>query len=285
MTILLKGERHNQSLTNAGGDKVICGFDLPADSVLREVSAQIDLVGVQSALERERATGYACAMYLIPLEDPDTAVLYDTIWDRFVPKYTDVDTIDLDTVASDATPFWEPGEANFDEIFDMGTMPLRLFMRRKTLNFARPGSGGLRFQPAETPFDPQWFPSDSFGIRLNKSIRTRVPSVVLIGLACPSYDDTTTSGIIHLLEAEWGQIQYIESTLERALMDQLNLVEPGAETPWENASVVIRKHLAPDVFEQTAAAWETETYNAFTQLNFEHTVPGSMSFKSVDITP
>ncbi len=284
MTVLLKGERHFQVLTGTGTDTVITAFDLPAESVLRQVKINLDIVGTSVAKEREASVQYAIAIYLIELDDPDSPPGYDALWDRFVLKYTDVDTIDLDTAGTDVTPFWEPGEANFDEVFDLGDMPLKMYMRRKRFTFADPGNAGLKFQPAETPFEPQWFGADKVFIRMNRSVRVRKPSVFIVAMANPAMDDTTTTRAV-LLENEWGQLQYVESLLERALIDQINLVEAGAETPWEDASLLLRKHLAPDVFEQTAAAFLTEAFNVFGDMHFEHSVPGSMDFKSVDLTP
>ncbi len=284
MTITLKGERTFQILTGSNNDTVITAFDLPADSVLKRIGCKMDIVGVTLAQERESAFGYAIAAYLIELDDPDAVVDYDVLWDRFVPKYTDVDTIDLDTGVADTTPFWEPGEANFQDVFDMGDKPLRLFMRRKVMNFADPGSSGFRFQPSETPFEPQWMAADKVFMRVNKSIRIRKPSVMIVAIGSPGFDDTTTTRPT-LIENEWGQIQFVESTLERALIDQLNVIEPGAETPWEDASAVLRKHLAPDVFEQIGGSFVTENFNVFGHMQFEHTVPGSMDFSVVDLTP
>ncbi len=284
MTILLKGERHAHVLSGSNNDTVLVAFDLPADSVLRTVSARINIIGVQTALERETSVMYALAAYLIEIDDPNAVVSYENLWDRFVPKYTDLDTIDLDTGAADTTPFWEPGEANFDEIFDIGNMPLKLWMHRRMLTFADPGIGGMRFQPAETPFEPQWIPADVANFRLNRSIRVRAPSVVILAIGNAGLDDTTTARPT-LVESEWGQIQFVESTLERSLIHQLGVIEPGAETPWEESSQLLRKHLAPDIFEATAGAFLTEAYNCFVQMQFSHTVPGSMEFQSVDLTP
>lgn len=284
MTILLKGERFAHVKTGTNSDSILLAFDLPAESVLRNITCRIAAIGVQTAIEREISVGYAVAAYMIGLDDPDATPSYQDLWDRFVPKYTDSDIMDLDTGTAVVTPFWEPGEVNYDAVFDMGEMPLRLFMRRKLLNFSDPGSSGFRFQPSESPFEPQWMPSDSFNIQINRPIRISKPSVVIIAMANPALDDTTTSRA-HLTESEWGQIQYVESTLERALLDQLGVIEAGAETPWIEASDLLRKHLAPDVFEETAGAYGTESFNVFCQLQFAHTVPGQMNFRTVDLTP
>ena len=166
----------------------------------------------------------------------------------------------------------------------MGDQPLRLFSRKKVLTFADPGTSGLKFQPSETPFEPQWFGADRFSIRLNRPIRTRRPACVVMAIASPDWGDTSTGRAI-LTENEWGRIQYVEQTLDQALIDQLNLVEAGAETPWEDASVLLRKHLAPNVLEETAGAFVNDTFNVFWTMQFEHSVPGHRSYGRVDLTP
>lgn len=281
--ITLAGERHGQMLSGTNVDVVITAFDLPKNSVLTKINCKVDLVSKSLAIEREEAIMYAAAAYLIELDDPDTGDTYDDIWDRFVPKWTDTDAIDFDTAGVAAAPFWEPGEADFESFFDMGDIPQRLYMKRRMLNFADPGSGGIRFQPSETPFEPQWIAGDSFTFKLNKQIRIRKPSVMILALASPGLGDTTTARV-HLTEFEWGDIQYVEQTLERALMHQQGKFEAGAETPYEEASAVLRKHLAPDVFEQTAATFITEQMVGYFYMQFEHTVPGTMDFTRVDIT-
>lgn len=283
--ITLKGERHAQITSEGGGnDSVIVAFDLPADSVLKRVVINLNILGVSLAHERETALHYALAAYLVQLDDPDQVVGYEALWDRFVPKYTDVDTLDLNTGSVDTTPFWEPGEANFDEVFDLGDMPLRMYYRRKRLTMADPGNAGLRFQPSETPFEPQWWPGDNVRIEMNKSVHVRAPSVFMLAIAVPSLDDTSTTRPT-LTEVEWGRIQYVEATLERSLIDQLDVVEVGATTPWEDSSLLLRKHLAPDVFEEDAASYLTEAFRVYADLHFEHTVPGQISLGTIDLTP
>ncbi len=283
--IKLKGSRESMILVGAGTDVVMFAFDLPAESVLQKIKAKIHMVTSSVvATERENAVAYSAAMYILPHDDPDAVTDYQALWDIRVPKYTDVDTIDLDGLGSDATPFWEPGEADLETLFHMGRTPHRLFSRVKRMNFSSPGSGGIRFQPSETPFEAQWLPGDTFNIRTNKRIRISQPSCVIVAIGSPNYDDTTTT-MLGLVENQWGQIQYAEATLERMMIDQMNLVETGAETPYEDASIAFRAHLAPNVFEQTGASFVTHTWHVFGTLEFEHTVPGHISFKTVDLTP
>ncbi len=281
--ISLKGTRMSQVLSGSPGDTVVCAFDVPAGCILQGFTGKAQLIGASARLEREVAAGYAMAGVMIELNDPDTADVYDDWWDRFVVKYTDVDTIDLDTLTVDTSPFWEPGEANFQELYDMGDTPRRLFTRKKLMTFADPGSGGFRTIDEVTPFEPIWIPSDSFTFSGGKGIRTRKPSVVMIGVAAPAFDDTFVA-TPHLLEAEWGRIQYIEATLEDALIDQLGLDEAGANAPYTDASVLLRKYLAPNILEVTSGAFSATAFNVFMELEFRVLVPGKMDFKSVDLT-
>ncbi len=280
----LMGEKTGQVLIGADLDTVLVGIDLPASCTLKNVQITVDMVGTSVAKERENAIGYAAAAYIIAVEDPSIRVDYDVLWDRFVPKYTDLDVIDLDTTTAVTTPFWEPGEASFEDVFDMGNRPQKVFGRKKQMNFSDPGSSGLKFQPSETPFEPQWFGSDRFVMRMNRGVRVRNPSVLLLAVASPAFDDTVTARSV-LTEAQWGQIQYAEATLERALMNQLVLQEAGAETPWEEASDTLRQYLAPNVFEVTAGAFVTEGWNSFTQAQWTLQVPGKMEFDRIDLTP
>ncbi len=280
----LKGEHTSQLAVQSGADLVIQTLDIPAGCELRSINTRVHVIGAAVANEREQAAGYAAKAMMIEVEDPDTRVAADVMLDRFLPKYTDVETIDLDTTTADTTPFWEPGEGVFEEIFEMGNTPLITFSRKKLMSFADPGSAGLRFQPAETPFEPQWFGADMFHVKLNRPIRTKRPTTYLLAMAAPSFDDTTTTRS-QLGENEWGLIQYAEATLERALMHQLGLFEVGAETPWIEASGLLREYLAPQTLEITAGAFLSETWTVFVQSSYTVRVPGRLAFKAIDLTP
>lgn len=284
MSLDLVGEKEFLIQTGSNNDVVAVAIDIPAGCKLKNLSISCDVIAAAAAFERETACAYAAAAYIFPVEDPDSRVDYNTLWDRFVPKYNDLDVVDLDTTAVDATPFWEPGEGLFDQVFDMGVQPVKIFGRKKRMNFADPGSAGMKFQPAETPFEPQYHPADRFNVKTNRPMRARQPSVMLLAVASPAYDDTTTVRA-QLAENQWGQIQYAEATLERALMDTLALTEAGATIPWANASDTLRQYLAPDVFEEVAGSFVATAYLVFGRCSWTLNVPGEMDIGRVDLTP
>ena len=68
---------------------------------------------------------------------------------------------------------------------------------------------GIRWQPSESPFEPQWLGAEIVRIKVNRSVRVRKPSVFLVAMAAASSDDTVGAHT-HLAEVEWGRIQRAE---------------------------------------------------------------------------
>ncbi len=264
----------------ASADEVMVGLSLPGDSVLHDVKIRVSLTS-DNRLPLGGACLYGCAVYILPVLDPDAAAGFDAIWDALVPKDTDVQTMDLDTGAADTSPFFEPGEADWSKVFDLGLQPELLYQRTRLLTAAN--GSVFKALDTETPFTIFWNPGDSFTIRIKRRLRVRQPSVILCALASPLTDDTTTVDESALAENEWGQVKYAGNLLERALLHVFGLVETGAETPWEEATALLQKHLDPDVHEDVAATLETVTWDYAVTAMFDHSVVGELSAKSISL--
>ena len=264
----------------AGQDRVVLGISLPSDTVVHDVRARIRF---HSDAKASSQTSFAmgCEAYILPVFDPDSAANYDTLWDQLVPKDTDVQTMDLDTGTTDTTPFFEPGEADWTSLFDVGLRPERLYRRTRVLNIV---DGGLwQGIDTETPFGLQWIPGGVVPIHIRRKLRVRQPSVLVIGFASPNFDDTTSAAQAILLEAEWPQVKYIGHVLERALLHVLGLVEAGAETPWEEATALLQKHLDPDPLEETGARFGSLTWHLMAEMTIDHSVPGELGKKTISL--
>ena len=75
----------------------------------------------------------------------------------------------------------------------------------------------------------------------------------------------------------------MRNTLERAILHQMGVFEAGAETPWEEASSLLRQHLNPDVFEGTAGLFFTQGEYIFTgEASIDHSVTGDLHIGKVD---
>ena len=273
------GRRMSQVDLTAGTDQVMFGISLPSDTVIHDIRAKVKVIGQTHAINVGRAVMYAVEGWILPVQDPDAALGYDVLWDTLVPKDTDVQTMDLDTGASDTSTFYEPGEADWTSIFDVGLRPERLYHRHRTLTIV--DGAVFRFQDNQTPFLVKYAAGDTFQIHLRKRLRVRQPSVLVFAAASPALDDTTATLQAALAENEWGQVKYAGHMLERAMLHVLGLVEAGAETPWEEATALLQKHLDPDVYEEVGAQFASENYDVYTEAMVDHSVVGELGKMAV----
>jgi len=270
-----------------GTDEVMFGISLPSETIVDDVRVKLDFIsgsvaGGGNQFPIITAGAIAVEGYVLPVFDPDTSTPnFDVLWDQLVPKDTDVDVIDLDTVAQDATSFFEPGEMAMANIFDIGNQPKRIFHHHRLVTAVN--SSVHTLQAIATPADPgKYTPGGSLQIHLNKPMRVSQPSVLVFAFGVPFMTDTSASGPGALGEAEWAQVKYMEHTLERAMLHQLGVFEAGAETPWEEASALLRKHLNPDILENVANQFHTQgEYAVFGEASIRHRVVGELKIGNI----
>ncbi len=265
--------------TSGGADQVMWGISLPSDTVVHDIRCKVKGLSQLRTLGRNEAHMLAYEVWILPVLDPDAANSYDDLFDNLVPKDTDVQTLDLDTAAFDTTPFYEPGEADWTSLMDVGLRPERLYHRHeiKTMN----ANAAFIYQDNQTPFDIQWVGGERFQVHIKRRLRVRQPSVLVMACATPSFDDTTAVVQGNLLEAEWPQIKYVGHVLERALLHLLGVTEVGAETPWEEATALLQKHLDPDVYEELGGSFTSVTYDLFSEVMIDHSVVGELGKQAI----
>lgn len=273
--------RWSQTVVPAGADRALFGIALPSESRINDIKIKVNVnLTSGSIFPVNQAVGYALEMWILPVQDPDGNLSYDSMMDRLVPKDTDVQAMDLDTATTDSTPFWEPGEADWSKMLRVGLMPEKVYSRHKLLTYSNSNSKAF---DTETPFGPGFVPNDTVDIRVRKNYYIQQPSVLVLGMASPSFDDTTSTAQGHLTENEWGRVKYITEVLKMAQMDLFGLVETGAETPWEEATDLMQKHLQPDVFEETAAAFGNTSWTAFCEAMIDHSVIGQLGKAAISL--
>lgn len=258
----------------AGADVVMFGMTLPSDSIIDDIKATITLHNNGSVFSvKNDVLMYGFEGWILPLLDPDSAINFNTLWDNLVPKDTDTEVLDLDTGAADATPFFEPGEIDWTTVLDVGLRPRKIYGRYKMLSWT---NAAHKIQDAATPFASEWTAGDMFNIRIRKKMHIRQPSVLVFALASPSMDDTTATVETALAEPQLSQVKYMEETLERAHLHLIGLTEATAETPFEEATALIKTHLEPDVFEGNADNFVAVGYQAQGELFVGHRVKGRL---------
>jgi hypothetical protein len=263
--------RRGARVVSAGSDKVLFGVSLPSDTSIANIRARMSMEAV-SVTVNQKVNAYGVEGWVLPVTDPDASTTYQTLWDQLVPKDTDVQTIDLDTGAVDSAPFFEPGEADWTQLLNLGVRPRRIYQRLRFLTLGSTSSLVL-----DSSNGIKWLAKDNWTIRLDRPFRVNRPSVLVFGFASPGLDDTTTSEEGPLAENEWGQVKYIGHVVDRAFMDLLGLTEAGAETPWEEATDLLQKHMEPDIFEDTGGQMEAQNFFTYTDAIMEHRVPGEVA--------
>jgi len=270
-----------------GTDEVMFGLSLPNGSIVTDVRCKLSFIcGTVGAGPNQfpiTSAGFiAVEGYVLPVQDPDAGVTLNGIWDRLVPKDTDVEVIDLDTAGLDTTSFHEPGEMAMANLLDVGLRPKRVYHHHRLITAMNGGSVHTH-QAIATPADlGRYTPGGTLNFQLTRPIRVSQPSVLVFAFGVPLMDDTTSSGAAALTEAEWAQVKYMENTLERAILHQFGVFEAGAETPWEEASALLRKHLNPDVLEDTAAMFHTQgEYQVYGEASITHLVTGKLSVGTI----
>lgn len=76
-------------------------------------------------------------------------------------------------------------------------------------------------------------------------------------------------------------MKYFEVVLEQAWMQLVQLVEAGAETPWEEAALLVEEVLEPTVIEESSAAFAAIAYNVYAKMTWDVTVPGRKEIKQI----
>lgn len=273
MTKLLAHRTFATQVTS-GLDVVVAGIWVPANSIVRGFVGSITF---EAAVERglnEIAMG-SVAAYLMPVIDPDTSGTMAAVWDQQVPKDTSTDVLDFDKAAANAATFWEPGATTWEHVFDVGLAPTRMF-QRKFMSSMGQNAIAVNRDP-ESSFDYEYIGGLTVPVSVQGPVRVTEPSLLAVAVGSPSTNLTSaTTAISSIAEEDWAQLQFIDEVMERALLHVLGLTELGAETPWEEATALLRRHLDPSVLEASGGIFQPTTWNISGVMGFDVDVQGRL---------
>lgn len=256
-------------------DGVVADCPLPAECRQMNYWGRLHCVTVESdPLTWEEATEYGLEAWVIPVQDPDTALDLDTLWDQFVPKDIDVGAglFELNPTST-AGSFIDAGEVNVDRLMDMGNLrsEAQWYSRRKMLSWANS-------RVALTAGTPDVFPvQDEVLMRVKRNMDAEVMSWSLLAFGATQHTDNDTTRLTYASEALWMQTKYIDVILEQAWMELVGLTETGAETPWTDAALAVQDLVEPEPVFVTAgslAEWSGKDWNVWCDSTFQLQVPG-----------
>ncbi len=268
----IMARRMTQREVAVGSDGVLFGLTLPGGSRINNIHVAAHVMS-QTMGANQQVAMFAIEGYIVPLVDPDAAPTYEVLWDTTVPKDTDVESLDLDFGTADTAPFWEPGEWDPQALFRVGLRPERIYHRKWKVGV---NNAFFVFQDNQTPFLTKFLPGAMVKINIKKNFAVSQPSALMFGLAAPSFDDVSTTEPTVLTEAQIAQTKYMDHVIERGLLHQLGLVEAGAETPWEEATALIKTHVDPDIFEETTSRYGAFAWDITCEATIDHSVVGSL---------
>lgn len=275
--VIIRSSLSRNTLANV--DEVIAAVPIPEKSALLHVSGECGLNYGSGLFAMNNVFYYGAAGFLIPVEDPDTNVALDTLWDRFVTKDADwaEDAIDLDTNTADAAPEFEPGEGNVFAIIDDAGSVRQIFRRRKKLT-----SIG---KPWTLDTTVKWYPEDKFKISIKNGYGTRQPTMALWGLSNPELVDITTTLPVMPTEVEWSMLQYVDTMIEDAWKALTGLADEEAVTitlPYDTAMNFFANLLEPDLVQDaTSFTLNPTTVRSTTDLTATIKVPGTFRMKTL----
>jgi len=277
VSTLLRARRpFGVSVIATGTDSVVAGVWVPGGAIITGVQGEVKL-NTTTEITMAQAAAVGLEGWILPMEDLDSSVTMNALWDSHVPKDTIADTFDLDTDAADAGSMYEPGLISWELMIDVGMTARRVYHRHEIVSAL---DAILIRQDTETPFIEHFFAGLKYRVDLRSSIRVRQGSLLVFGVGVP--DTLETSATIPLQgfnEDEWGRIKFIDHVLEQAMMTLLGLTEAGAETPWEEAAQLLRRYLDPRLLELNAGTFVGVSWTAVGELVFDIVVPGRMSTK------
>lgn len=265
------------SVQHTTTDQVIADCPLPAECKQNNFWGEMHLVSDEGDLQDvDEVSIYGMSGWVIPVTDPDSALDVNTLWDALVPKDQDVASgafdLDVNTVVTDQ--WMEYGEINLDRVLDMSNLQdeNNWYRYKKMLSFAQSPLGFIAGSP------DTFYATDVKKIRSGKKVEAEVMSWSMLGFTLADLGDIDTARLTLPSEKGWMQIKYIDIVLEQAWMFLVGLVETGAETPYEDAALLIQEMIEPEPID-TGTRLNKFNANVTCLSTFDITVPGRREVK------
>ncbi len=265
----------------SGADGVVGGIWMPANSTVHMMGGYIDFQ-TNLIMTAQQIVVVGASIWWLPVDDPDTTGTMDSVWDSQVLKDETVVSLDLDTQTLRTNPEYEPGEAKWAKLFDVGVEVKPLWRRHFMSNIVR-NSVGVGPAP-DTPFGFEFVGAGTLAPALGFAVRSSTPGLLCVGVSSPTTtNSSSTEAIAGLAEEDWGQVQYIDHVMERAMLNLLGLEEAGAETPWEEATTLLKKYLRPLILETESGSFIPTAWRCTGEMNFIIEVEGTMGKRMLSL--
>lgn len=275
----MKARRMWQTGVNGGADEVMFGVWLPPGSGVFGINGFCGIEAETVTIVNRVLVG-SVEGWVFNVDDIDSLGTMNAEFDKHVPKDTGTASLDLDVAGADTAPFYEPGKITWEFLFPIGRQPHRVF-QKKWMSYMGHNTA-IQNQDPETPFGFQFIGGLTFPLS-SRPVRVEDPSLLVFAIASPLTTSTSsTEAIRAITEVEWGQLRYIDHVLERAMLSLIGLTEAGAETPWDEATLLLEDILDPPVFETGAGSFEQVRWRTYGEVSIDISVEGTMPENALD---
>jgi len=266
----------------SGTDQVVASMPIPPGGVFMGYRADVQgIFGLP--IDMDSACMFYVRAVIVPMgaSRMDQAISVQTLWDQLVPKDVDLsgtagaDEIDWDDGAV-ATPFQEPGQVNFSDLVELGDRPM---------DISRRNSGLLTFagRGADPHLDTtrKFTPTGAVRMGSNKKVRVRQASYFLLAVGSPSWDETTSSAVNTIVDANWSALTYPDVMFDMMLPDILGLSETGAESPFIDMAGFAVDLVEPSIREEASGDFVTSLWDTYTDWSVRVLTPGRPRMKTL----
>ena len=248
-------------------DDVIAYVPLPPGSKLNNVWLDVS-VQSNSALGIQSACMYGLSGFVVDVDDPDTAVSYDHLWDSMVTKdiAESYNILSIDTATADTNPEFDTNMLDLFQIFGTNLVGnMQIYQRRELLTYPKRPVG---YDPSNDTYIAQ----DAFKVHVRNGPTVRAPSVAMFGFSSPGHAliGTSTGDIANTpTEAQWIFTMYAEVFLYDMWKHLLGMTPSSSTNPFDAVSgwfqvllegQVTRYHaddiVASDFKVHTKATWD-----------------------------
>lgn len=225
-------------------------------------------------------TAFGLEGWLLQTDAPVDFSTMETLWDSQVPKDDDTETID-ESHAIDTDPFFEPSKVSLTQIFDMELLqPERVFQLQKWISLATMPIG------LEPGSPTTWIPSHFQKIEVTKNYRSGPDSGLLFGVASPDFVSLkagVSDNLLNVITDSKGMyvMAHLEQFIENAMISMIDLVETGAETPFDDLLTFINKNLETAMIDDATDGFQTVTWQAFLKMTVAVNTVGEVAMSTI----
>lgn len=263
---------------SGGSDGVVAWTPVPAGGRLLGVQGELHIIGPEAArVDNFHAFGFSGE--LVPVNDPDTGVGIDTLWDEMVTKTavateaygTSGITVDYDWDTADTDPDVEPGEVDVNDLTGLLDATREIFPPR--IEWMSAAKGNPMSVAAGTPdtYTPRAFKQ----FRSSRKMVAAQPSYAMLALSAPALDRNIASASTMGTVKDWAILENLRNVMDDFWRINTGMIESGAESPYDFISKAVGDLVSPTMVQPATPLMVSASVTFMCQATWFLDFPGT----------